>query len=415
MATSLSTQSETSIQKSLSELESDLASKERQFLLQYGKEDTDLDISKHLKTVTSSPLTIAASTLKFDMRNRLQLEQKRKKDEKNHCLITETKPMAIPSEISDDKSLINSIKALDSVSSTLPLPRDNPSLSQMHRADVLIESSDDAWVYSLDPLKNLVLPKKRIDIQTTCRICNAEVKTNTAPTTDYLLCEKHQENLEKLAKTIETIYGSLSKVQPPTERPQFHLNLYGPVLNRLNIFIQQLKTKATESDQNMKNIYEIMIDTNTMFKASFVLYERYLNPINMELFFLIIMNVFDFVAAHQARIIEGLNGIEKITTRILEVCLLLVTRLLVLVRVVIQAFFGFFSIQLNVIYKNIIANMVWDGVAQYLVGIIARILIGVVVTVVILGIVYLTYKLYQWATKPSAINADIDKDELIVT
>jgi hypothetical protein len=285
----------------------------------------------------------------------------------------------------------------------------------MHRANVSIKSSNDAWIYSLNPTENLVLPLKRNDIQTKCRICNSSVQTTKAPTVDFLLCENHQQHLDKFTKTIKSIYGSEFDVQPPTDRTQFHLNLYGPVLNRLNTFIQQLKTKAAESDNSdIKNIYEIMMDTNTMVKASIILYERYLNPNNMQFYLTIILAVLDFAAAHETQIIAGLQVLPSISQTILDLCLSLAARLLILTRVILQIFFGFFAIQFNIIYQNIIANAIWAIVSPHWILIIAGILVAVATIAVIRGIVYLTYKVYQWLTQPAAINADIIDDELII-
>ncbi len=159
--------------------------------------------------------------------------------------------MEIPSTMSNDQSLIKLIETLDKASSELPVLGDNPSLSRIHRADVLIKSSNDAWIYSLDPSANLILPKKRQDLQTTCRICNCKMQTNAEPTTDFLLCKDHQANQDKFAKKIQSIYGSDFGAQSPTDRTQFHLNLYGPVLNRLNLFIQQLKKKQPQQNSRI--------------------------------------------------------------------------------------------------------------------------------------------------------------------
>jgi hypothetical protein len=164
----------------------------------------------------------------------------------------------------------------------------------------------------------------------------------------------------------------------------------------------------------MKNIYEIMIDTNTMFKAAIILYERYLNPFNMEAFFLIIMNVLNFVAAHEAQIIDGLNAAERIGPIVFELFLPLATKLLVLTRIVLQTFFSFFNIQVNTIYQSILANIIWLRVSTILAPIIAVILTGVFVTAVIVVFSYLAYKFYQWLNPQTAINADIEEDELIV-
>ncbi len=138
-----------------------------------------------------------------------------------------------------------------------------------------------------------------------------------------------------------------------------------------------------------------------MFKAAIILYERYLNPFNMEAFFLIIMTVLDFVAAHEAQIIDGLKAGEHINLIMLELFLSLATRLLVLTRIVLHTFFSFFAIQVNMIYQSILANL------------IAILTVGIVIAV-IGGVVYLTYKFYQWLNPQTAINADIEEDELIV-
>jgi hypothetical protein len=77
------------------------------------------------------------------------------------------------------------------------------------------------------------------------------VQTNAEPTTDFLLCKDHQANQDKFAKKIQSIYGSDFGAQSPTDRTQFHLNLYGPVLNRLNLFIQQLKKKQPQQNSRI--------------------------------------------------------------------------------------------------------------------------------------------------------------------
>jgi hypothetical protein len=107
------------------------------------------------------------------MCDRLKLKEKRKRAKANYDLKTKSEPMKIPSAMNNGKSLVNLIKTLDKASNKLSLLGDNLSLSQIHRADVFINASNDAWIYSLNPLENLILPLKHEDNQTTCRICES--------------------------------------------------------------------------------------------------------------------------------------------------------------------------------------------------------------------------------------------------
>ena len=453
MATNKNSKSSVWIDEMLIKIERDLESKERQLLQEYGKTNMDIDIKKELQTWKDLSSETKSKSIS-DMRIQLKLEEKRKRAKTNCCLVTKIEPMQIPSTISYDQSLIKLIETLDNASSKLPSLSYNQSLGRMHRANVSISSSNDAWIYSLDPSTKLILPRKRKDTQTTCRICDCKVQTNVDSPTDFLLCKDHQANLERFTKTIKSIYGSDFTARIPKDHTQFHLNLYGPVLNRLNLFIQQLKARAAKTEQSdIKNIYEIMIDTNIMFKAAIVIYERYLNPINMEVFFFNILTLLGFLTTHETQILDGLRAAERMKITIRESFLSITTRLLVLTRIVLQTFFGFFAIQVNMIYQSVIANIIWQRVSQMWLPITAAILIGTLtgtlagpltglttgsltaiatgsltgvlasalavavtgaIVVSAISVAYLTYRLRQRLTQPAAINADIDQDDLII-
>ncbi len=214
MATHENSQSSVWTEELFIEIERDLESKERRLVQEYDKANTDVDIRKELQTARNSSSTTNSKSIS-DMRVQLKLKKKRKRAKVNCDLMTNTEPMKIPSTISNDQSLLKLIETLDNASSKLPVLTNNPLLSRMHRANVLIESSNDAWIYSLNPSANLILPNKRQDFQTKCRICNCKVQTNAERTTDFLLCENHQANLDKFAKKIKSIYGGDLDAQPP--------------------------------------------------------------------------------------------------------------------------------------------------------------------------------------------------------
>jgi len=135
-----------------------------------------------------------------------------------------------------------------------------------------------------------------------------------------------------------------------------------------------------------------MRDTNLIFKASIIIYKRYLNGINAPAFFNNIIRIFEFCTRNEQIIIQGLRTIDNITNILIDTLMIVGAKLMLLAKSITQVFFGFFGILFNTISTNETASLIWFVFSSFWVTILSVILgvLGIIVTGTVFGIIIIS-------------------------